>query len=308
MTEPQLPSGTLAKPLFFHDPADLEPRLDFVEYWRTLRKRKWAIFAFALIITLLAGVVAFVSTPIYEAKTTLQIETNKQKVVSIEDIYAGGGSSREYFQTQVEIIKSREVALKTIIKLKLYDNPEYDPRAPKKGVAAMLQQLGFATKEAPKEWTEQLLADATLGKFTSNLSIEPVRLSLLVIIRFSSSNPVLAANVTNALAQTYIENDLDARFQMTNSATSWLQERLSGLKAKLNQSEQILQGYREKSGMVNIEKSAQSGAGQQIEQLQTRLIEARTRRAEIEATHKIIKDAANAGDLALQVFGSGFRF
>ena len=300
MTEQLLPGTAPAKPLFLHDPADLEPGLDIVEYWRTLHKRKWAIFAFALIITLLAGVVAFVSTPIYEAKTTLQIETSKQKVVSIEDIYAGGGSSREYFQTQVEIIKSREVALKTITKLKLYDNPEYDPRAAKKGIAAILQQLGFATKEAPKEWTEPLLADATLEKFTGNLTIEPVRLSLLVIIRFSSPDPVLAANVTNALAQTYIENDLDARFQMTNNATSWLQERLSGLKAKLNQSEQVLQGYREKSGIVNIEKTAQSGAGQQIEQLQTRLIEARTRRAEIEATHKIIKAAAGAGDLASQ--------
>lgn len=289
-----------AKPLFFHDPVDLEPRLDFVEYWRTLRKRKWGIFAFALIVTLLAGVVAFVSTPIYEAKTTLQIETKRQKVVTIEDLYNGDGNTREYFQTQVEIIKSREVALKTIQKLKLYNYPEYDPRAPQKGLSLYLKQAGFASKEEPREWTEQTLAEAVLPGFMGSLSIEPVRLSLLIVIRFSSANATLAATVTNTVAQAYIENDLEARFQMTNSASTWLQERLSGLKSKLNQSEQVLQGYREKSGIVNIEKSAQSGAGQQIEQLQTRLIEARTRRAEVEATNKIIKDAASKGDLASQ--------
>ena len=150
MTEQQLPGNAAAKPLFFHDPNDLEQQLDFVEYWRTLRKRKWAILAFALVVTLLAGVVAFVSTPIYEAKTTLLIETNKQKVVTIEDVYAGVGASREYFQTQVEIIKSREVALKAISKLKLYDNPDFDPRLPKKGVAAVLQQIGFATESEPR--------------------------------------------------------------------------------------------------------------------------------------------------------------
>ncbi|MBV5345114.1 MAG: hypothetical protein JZU63_06080, partial [Rhodoferax sp.] len=62
-----------------------EGRLDFLEYWRTLLKRKWAILAFAAVVTLVAGVVAFASTPIYEAKTVVLIETNKQKIVSIED-------------------------------------------------------------------------------------------------------------------------------------------------------------------------------------------------------------------------------
>jgi LPS O-antigen subunit length determinant protein (WzzB/FepE family) len=59
-----------AQPLFLHDPEGLEPALDFVEYWRTVRKFKWAILAFALVVTLVAAVVAYVSTPIYEAKTT----------------------------------------------------------------------------------------------------------------------------------------------------------------------------------------------------------------------------------------------
>ncbi|MBP9149913.1 MAG: polysaccharide biosynthesis tyrosine autokinase [Rhodoferax sp.] len=307
MSEPFNAGSSSANPLFFSDPADQSERLDFVEYWRTLRKRKWAILAFALLITLLAGVIAFTSTPIYEAKTTLLIETNKQKVVTIEDVYAGVGATREYFQTQVEIIKSREVSLKTIAKLKLYDHPDFDPRAPKKGLAAFKEQIGFATAEAPREWNESTLAEAAYGGFAANLSIEPIRLSQLVVVKFTSPDAALAARVSNALAQTYIENDLDARYQMTRTASAWLQERLSGLKGKLNESEQLLQNYREKQGIVNIKEAAQSGAAQQIEQLQSRLIEARTRRAEIEATYKIVKEAANAGDLASQpaVLNSG---
>lgn len=307
MTELTPTQRTSDNPLFFSDPQDQPERLDFVEYWRTLRKRKWAILSFALIVTLLAGVIAFVSTPIFEAKTTVLIETKKQQVVSIEDVYGGVGASREYFQTQVEILKSREVALKTIAKLKLYDNPEFDPRLPKKGLAALREQIGFATKEAPPEWNEENLSESALGKFTANLSIEPIRLSQLVVVRFTSPDAALAARVTNAVAQTYIENDLDARYQMTRTASAWLQERLAGLKAKLDQSEQALQNYREKQGIVNIKEAAQSGVGQQIEQIQTRLIEASTRRAEIEATYRIVKDAASAGDLASQpaVLNSG---
>ena len=209
------------KPFFQNDDANKEERLDFVEYWRTLRKRKWAILAFALVITLVAGVIAFVSTPIYQAQTTLLIETNKQKVVTIEDVYGGVGATREYFQTQVEIVKSREVALKTIAKYRLYDNPEFDPRAPKKGLAAFIEQIGFATKEPPPQWNDEALIEATLGRFTANLTVEPIRLSQLVLIKFTSPNAALAAQISNAVAHTYIENDLDARYQMTRTASAW---------------------------------------------------------------------------------------
>jgi len=300
MTEPTPMNGMPDKPRRFNDLTTPPERLDFVEYWRTLRKRKWSIMALAAMITLVASVVAFVSTPIYQAQTTLLIETNKQKVVTIEDVYGGIGATREYFQTQVEIVKSREVAIKTIRKLKLYDHPSFDPRAPKQGLSAFLEKIGFATKEQPIEWNEETLVESALGAFTANLSIEPIRLSQLVIVKFSSSDAALSARVSNAVATTYIENDLEARYQMTKTASAWLQDRLSGLKKKLDESEQALQGYREKQGIVNIKESAQSGAAQQIQQLQSRLIEASTQRAEIEATYKIVKDAANAGDLASQ--------
>jgi succinoglycan biosynthesis transport protein ExoP len=120
-------------------------------------------------------------------KTTLLIETNKQKVVTIEDVYAGVGATREYFQTQVEIIKSREVSLKTIAKLKLYDHPDFDPRAPKKGLAAFKEQIGFATEEAPEEWNETTWQRLLMVPFAANLSIEPIRLSQLVVVKFTSA-------------------------------------------------------------------------------------------------------------------------
>lgn len=300
MSEKQSPEAQNAKALFLHDPDLQEPRLDFVEYWRTLRKHQWAILAFALAVTLVAGVIAFVSTPIYEAKATVLIESNKQKVVSIEDVYGGMGASREYFQTQVEIIKSREVSLKTIAKLKLYDLPEFDPRAPKKGISALISQIGFATEEEPPEWNEKSLTEAVLGSFSRNLTVEPIRLSQLVIIRYTSPDPGLASRIANAIALTYIENDLDARYQMTLTASTWLQDQLAGLKEKLTQSEQSLQSYREKQGIVSMKEAGQNGSGQQVELLQARLIEARTRRSEVESTYKTVKEASSTGELASQ--------
>jgi capsular exopolysaccharide synthesis family protein len=280
-----------------------EPREDdtpgFLEHWQAISKRKWAILAFALATTLLAGVVAFVMTPIYRATTTVLIEPNKQNVVgNIADVYNGIGASREHYQTQVEILRSREVALRAITDLKLYDRPEFDPRAPKKGLAAMLNALGFATAETPAEWTDRALAEAVLPAFRGQLAIEPVRLSQLVTVSFESADPAFAATVANKVAAAYIENDLDARYEMTRQASTWLQGRLTTLKEKLNESEEALQSYREKKGIADVKGASQSGAGEAIQQLTMQLVSARARRVEAENAYKAIRGAADKGDLS----------
>ncbi len=285
--------------ILFFDPTESDARLDFVEYWRTISKRKWAIIPFALAVALVAAVIVFVMTPIYRATATVLIEPNKQKVVTtIEDVYNGIGSSREHYQTQVEIIKSREVALRAIAKLRLYDHPDYDPRAPKTGIAALLESIGFATSKDPSEWNDESLAEATLGGFTRALAIQPIRLSELVTISFESPDPVLAARVANTVAEAYIENDLDARYQMTQQASAWLQGRVGSLKEKLTQSEEALQAYREKQGIADVKASSQSGAGEGMQQLTMQLVSARARRAEAENAYKAIKGAAQSGELS----------
>lgn len=287
------------KQIFLHDPDDHEVKLDLVEYWRSITKRKWAIIFFGLLVALLVGVIVFAMTPVYRATTTVLIESNKSKVLSIEDVYSGISSNREYFQTQVEIIKSREVTMKTIISLRLWENPEFDPRLKK---ADKLQELiaatGFADEIAPKEWTEAALAESVYSKFSKQLSIEPVRLSQLAKISFESTSPELAASVANTLANTYIENDLEARYKMTKQASTWLQDRLSSLKGKLDDSERGLQGYREKSGIIDLKGASQAGAGKQIEEVTQRLIETKLRRAEAENAFNQIKNAGKGEDLS----------
>lgn len=286
------------KQIFLHDPADNADKLDIVEYWRSITKRKVAIVAFGLAVALLAAVVVFVMTPIYRATVTVLIEANKSKVLSIEDVYSGISQNREYFQTQVEIIKSREVGLKSIIKAKLWEHEEFDPREKKKSwVGSVLSSVGFADDEK-KEWTEAALAEAIYGGFSKKLTIEPIRLSQLAKISFESSDAKLAALVANTVADVYIENDLDARYKVTKQASSWLQERLSTLKTKLDESERALQSFREKEGIIDVKNAAQSGAGKQIEEVTQRLVETRMKRAEAENAYNQIKSAPKGADLS----------
>ena len=96
-----------------------EERIDFVEYWRSILKRKWQIVGLAIGVALIAAMVVYSMRPVYRSTATVLIEFGKSRVVSIEEVYSGASANREFLQTQVEILKSRELAKKVVMKLAL---------------------------------------------------------------------------------------------------------------------------------------------------------------------------------------------
>lgn len=297
-SEPSTRPALTHRPLFQPDQDTAEADIDLLEYWRSISKRKWAIALFALAVALLAGVIVFSMTPVYRATTTVLIEGNKSKVLSIEDVYSGISQNREYFQTQAEIIKSREVAMKAIKAMRLWDHPEYDPRTRElSSLQKLLIATGMVAEPEPIEWNDANMAEAVYAQFDARMSVESVRQSQLVKISFESTSPALASRVANVLANTYISNDFDARYEMTRKASEWLEAQLGGLKDTVEESERKLQNYRERAGIIDTKDLAQSGAGRQIEELTQRIMTLRLRRAEAESIYNQIKSAKKGEDM-----------
>src|SRR5205085_4251039 len=119
--------------------------LNIVEYWRAITKRRWGILGLTLLLSVIAALIAFSLRPTYRSTATLLIEQGKSKVVSIEEVYSQGLIQREYYQTQVEILKSEELARKVVKRLSLTTHPDFDPRQAKPGLLARW----FASPEAP---------------------------------------------------------------------------------------------------------------------------------------------------------------
>jgi succinoglycan biosynthesis transport protein ExoP len=270
--------------------------LDLVIYWRAIAKRKWAILGLALIITVAAGVIVNLQTPIYRSTATLLVEQNKTRVAPTEEVYAGTGDSREHFQTQVEILKSRALAAKLVEKLDLTKHRDFDPRQREASLWDQVKaQLGFAGDT--QQWTEEALHSAAISGVMGRMSVEPIRLSQLIRVHFESSDPLIAAEMANAVAETYIEADMDARDSMNMRASEWLGGRLEGLKRNLEESERALQEYRERARMIETKGLAQSGAARQIDDQMTRLVAARQRRFAAENAYNQIKDAKGQLDV-----------
>jgi succinoglycan biosynthesis transport protein ExoP len=282
---------TLQERLQGFDPATQEQpqaeTLDIIEYWRAIAKRRWGVLGLTVLVAILATLVVNSIRPTFRGTVTLLIEQGKSKVVSIEEVYNQGFTNREYFQTQVEILKSDELARKTVQKLKLTTHPDFDPRQQQAGpIGTFLNQFREAAPDNDSDILKRVIK-----KFKSDLQIQLVRNSQLAQISFTATDKDLAAKVPNTLAEIFVESDLDARVAMTQKASEWLRERMGELRAKVDASEKALQDYRDRERIVDTKGLALSGAGKQLEELTRSLVEARAKRAEAESAYSQVQQA-----------------
>ncbi len=267
-----------------------ESKLELVEYWRSIHRHRWAILALGMAVALLATVVAFSLRPVYRSTATVLVEAGRPKIVSIEEVYGGVGQTREHFQTQVELLKSREVALRAVKATKLWNEPEFDPRARGEGIGERIKNLLSMSRQEERDWTnEDVLAEATVGAFREALAVEPVRLSQLVKVSFEAYSPQLAARMANATANAYIAGDRDSRLELTRKVNTDLLDRAAELRSKLTESEAALQAYRDAKGIVSLNGSAQAGVALQVNEFTERLATARAHRTELASAYQQIR-------------------
>lgn len=288
-----VPRGVAPAWPFAEGPDSGEPvgKIEWGAFWRSIRKRRWWIMLLALIATVGAMLYAHSIQPVFRSTTTLLIEAGRAKILSIEDVYSGASQDREYYQTQVEILRSRDVALRTVIATQLWDEPEFDPRRPVRTLSTRLREF-ISKPPEPLPWTPERLADETVGRYLAAISIEPVRLSQLVKISFEARDRLLAAKIADATATSFIEADAEAREKLNMSVTVMLQDRLVALRQKLSQSEQDLQKFRESAGLVSV-AGVPGVAGQEMTEVQQRLVAARVHRTELESAYQQVAKIDN---------------
>jgi capsular exopolysaccharide synthesis family protein len=270
-----------------------EDTLDLVRYWRAISQKKWRIILLLAAVGILAEMYASTLPPIYRATTTLLIESNKPKIVSIEEVYGmTAAGNLQYYQTQSEILKSRELAARLVKRLRLTEHPAYDPRRQPPAFWENWLPERFVGDGSPSVSEPFDRAEKNVTRAVqSGLGVQLMRNSQLVRISFDSTDQGLAALVPNTLADIFVEADLEARMQMTQKAMSFINSQVGDLRRKLADSEAALQSFRERERILDTKGLAQSGATQQFEVLSRSLLEARTRRTDAELVYNQISGA-----------------
>ncbi|BBB28885.1 GumC family protein [Neptunomonas japonica] len=268
-----------------------EDVIDLRQYWQTIMRHKWGIIGFAFIVTLLTALVVASLTPIYRATATLLIESQQANIVSIEEVYGLDGGNSEYFTTQFEILKSRNLAEKVVAKLDLVNHPIFNK--PKESLLPFdfnwRDWLPFELPAAPVVVeTQEIKFRNVVDQFMGGLTVSPLRKTQLVKLTYESSDALLATKIANAVGESYIESNLDAKLQLTLKASSWLSGQLEGLRSELTKAEQRLQEYREQEQIVG-EKGGLNIAGQELELVAGKLVDARRDRLEAESLYSQVR-------------------
>ena len=269
-----------------HDDAD-EDIIDLSHYFRVVNQSKWRILSLALIITFLVALIVLSLTPIYKATSSLLIESEETNIVSIEQVYGLDASKKEYFETQYEILKSRYIAEKVVNKLALDSHPIFIGKLNEgnssafDGIKTTLKSiLTFLPQKEREPLSEeeqaQLRKELLITLFSENLTISPVPNTQVVKIAYTSESPKLAAEIANTVAEVYIESYLEAKFDMTSKATSWLNDSLAGLRNKLEISEKKLAEFYQREQLVDLD-GVVGLASEELQGLSEQLLQAENR-------------------------------
>ena len=290
-----------------------------------LRRRAWRLIALVVLITAAAVVVVQALTPTYSADTRIVIESEGASLFDLKSLTGGLVPDSGTIQTEADYLQSRVILGKTVAKLGLADNPEFNPYlrardntrmrrligrfvdeemvdAIDRQIVVLLRQvpvLGqpaidmlYGTAEPLPPRAEQL--DATVGTFDEKLDVEASRVSRVITIRFQSSDPEVAAAGANAIAEIYLEDQKLRRQRSLQRASTWLQGRVSGIKEQVVESERALEKFRRKAGIVEI--GGATLLRQQLLQINTQLIQATNERAELEARYRQVQDLVGQPD------------
>tara|TARA_R110000850_G_scaffold1592_1_gene8761 strand:+ start:999 stop:3182 length:2184 start_codon:yes stop_codon:yes gene_type:complete len=235
-----------------------------IQYWQMVLRHKIAIAIITGICILFGIIVTLLMTPYYTSIATVEINREQDKVTNVEGVRAtdGGAQALEFYQTQYSLLESRSLAERVVRALNLAGNDKFfatfDIDADNIG-----QQEGGQGPKSSVQRAERLKLATSL--LTGHISIDPIRGSSLVDIKFASPDPDLSAQIANAWVEQFIASNLDRRFSSTEDARKFLEEQLADLKQRLEDSERNLSSYADNKEIITL-STAQDVDGKTISQ------------------------------------------
>jgi capsular exopolysaccharide synthesis family protein len=282
---------------------------DLVRYYRAIRRYGLGIALLVVAVGILAAIYAFSLPAVYKGTATVMLEQVRKKAMlpNEELAEAWSSTSRDYYLTQIEVMKSSEYAERLVRVLGLTKHPDYAPapeQAPaKKGWFSSLierfkpsannsQPQGSAVTSTTS--TENDLVEGIASQIMGGLTFTPIRNTQLVKVSFDSHDPVLAERVPNTLSMIYIVEDLESRSEGVRQSMSFLAQQTENLKKQLADSERELQQFRESQRIVVSKGLTLSEVTRRLEGLTTSLEEARRKRTDAEVLYQQVSAAARA--------------
>ncbi len=284
---------------------------DLTSFLQMLFVRKRIIIGTAIAVLVITTAIVFHMTPMYDAKAVVMLDQRQNKVVDVDAVMSGLPTDTTSIENQIYILRSRTLMSRVIDKLHLDQQPPPQPDAITllSDVAYYINPLhwfGAGSVAKSKEELEQDRRNAIIDGLLSAETVIALGRSSAMQVTFRAASPEQAATMANAIADAYVDDQLNAKFEATQKTSQWLADRLQQLQAQMQTADAAVQQYKADN---NITETTGGGSilDQQLAQLNGQLVLAKSQLAEAQARYARVKALAAAGqaeDVA-QVFQSG---
>jgi len=268
---------------------------------RSFLHRQFATIAFAVVAMLVLAAAYILVTPAkYAGHALLMIDMHRSQFLAQQQTPLGDlPVDSATVDTQIEILKSENIALSVIKDLHLDQDPEFTrPSAGVIGTAfgLLAYLLPSRPPAGPQSQTsaEFRATRGALGTLQSRTSIRRVGLTYAIEIDVQSLNPDRAAQIANALADAYVVDTLDAKYQTTRRAGGWLQDRLKELREQSASAERAVVDFKANNNIVDTGGRLMNE--QQLAEINSALLQGRAQTAEAKARLERVQQILNAKD------------
>ena len=295
-------------PIAGGQPIHLRDRLAAV-----FKHRRVAGTAFVLVVTSMM-VQTYSTIPIYQ--TAARIEIQDERSTSVTTIGVNDPTwwqeSAPYYQTQYEILRSRELARRVVRRLSLKDNPAFNGHAPQpRDPVSLVRQAraslsswvrglvsgGSATAPPPPVADESAQEAGLISGFLGGVIITPYATTRLVDVVYQHTDPDFAAAAANTLAEEYTQQNLDQRLSNNAKELAFVNEQLDAATLKVKEGEQALQQYREVNNAQSLD-DRQNIVVSRLTSLSQAVTEKRTERQQKETLYSQVRGADPTSDAA----------
>ncbi|UYV35717.1 polysaccharide biosynthesis tyrosine autokinase [Rhodobacteraceae bacterium D3-12] len=257
-----------------------------------------------LTITFLSIVAMFVYLqtlpPIYTAYAQVILDTREERVTPVQEVVSNLNVTNSVVAGEIVTIRSNVLVGTVVDEMNLVNHPDFDPRvargeSPMAFIKRMLrggEPSHVIAARLPEEILRSWVTDAVRRK----LNVSQLGVSYAIGISFEHGNAALAAEVANAVANSYIESQLDTKMQATLRANSWLGDRLTELSAQVEVADAAVVAF--KAEMIDNAGGNEESINQLLAELNTKLVGSSTERADAEVRLSQVEALMASGGLS----------
>ena len=244
--------------------------MDVRDYLHILRKKAWLIATVTGLVLLLALIKIFTTTPLYTASSQVFLDKNTNRNGLDTRYYEA--YDPEFLSTQSEVICSEKVALRVTRNLELSTKFRHvffpgDNQEPGMGAIIVdwlkspwvwLKSLGASgdtdkADQAKKQGRVLSDDDIIASVIRAGLQVTPVRATKIVVISYTSADPLLAQLVADAVVKAYMDEMLEMRLSFSSYALKWMTGKANEERKRLELSESELQKFMRANDLVTVE-------------------------------------------------------